>query len=60
MRVPPGATEPLEALVLTGRPLDEPVARHGPFVMSTRAELMEAIEDFNAGRTGRIAVAGRT
>ena len=53
------APGPLDALVLTGRPLDEPVARYGPFVMNTRAELVEAIEDFNAGRMGRIAATGR-
>jgi len=41
---------PSEVLVLSGRPLREPVARHGPFVMNTRAQLMEAVEDFQAGR----------
>ena len=56
--VPADAEEALDALVLTGRPLDEPVARYGPFVMNTRDELVEAVEDFQAGRMGRIAATG--
>ncbi len=46
--------EPMEVLVLSGRPLNEPVARYGPFVMNTREELIEAVEDYNAGRFGTI------
>ena len=39
-----------KALVIAGRPLKEPVAWHGPFVMNTTDELMQAIDDYQAGR----------
>jgi quercetin 2,3-dioxygenase len=42
----------LRVLLIAGRPIDEPVARMGPFVMNTRAELIEAYEDFQSGRLG--------
>jgi redox-sensitive bicupin YhaK (pirin superfamily) len=38
------------AIIVAAQPLGEPVARYGPFVMNTRAEIIQAIEDFNAGR----------
>ena len=49
-----GADGAAEVLLLGGRPLGEPVARHGPFVMNSRQELQEAFDDFRAGRMGSI------
>ena len=47
-----GPAPELEVVILGGRPIREPVAWHGPFVMNTRQELLEAFEDYQAGRLG--------
>ncbi|MGB3603862.1 pirin family protein [Gordonia sp. (in: high G+C Gram-positive bacteria)] len=42
----------MEILLLGGQPIREPVFQHGPFVMNTRQQVVEAMEDFQAGRLG--------
>lgn len=39
-------------LLMSGQPLNEPIAAQGPFVMNTRAELVEAYEEFRTGKFG--------
>lgn len=47
------ATEPLHVLLLAGMPLREPVVAHGPFVMNTEADIVQAMADYRSGQFGR-------
>jgi redox-sensitive bicupin YhaK (pirin superfamily) len=51
---PSDAKATLEVLLIAGVPLNEPIARYGPFVMNTQAEIRQAIEDYQLGRMGAI------
>ncbi len=42
--------EPAKAILIAGRPLGEPIAQYGPFVMNTNEQIYQAVEDFRAGR----------
>jgi hypothetical protein len=46
----PAADRDTRVLVVTGKPLDEPVARGGPFVMNARAAIEQACQDYEQGR----------
>ncbi|MBI2773620.1 MAG: pirin family protein [Chloroflexi bacterium] len=47
-------TPTFDVLVLGGRPIGEPVVQYGPFVMNTREEIVQAVQDYQAGRMGSI------
>ena len=44
------ADVPARALLIAGKPLGEPIAQHGPFVMNTKEEIMQAVSDYQAGK----------
>ena len=46
------AEDEAEILVLSGEPIDEPIASYGPFVMNTNDEIRQTIDDFNSGKFG--------
>lgn len=48
------ATQNSVILVLSGNPLNEPIVSYGPFLMNTKQEIIQAIEDFNAGKFGEL------
>jgi hypothetical protein len=54
LMAPADANEAFRVLLVGGQPLGEPVARYGPFVMNEESEIVEAIEDYRAGRLGSI------
>ncbi len=49
------ATEKSQLLILSGAPIDEPIAAQGPFVMNTQEEINQAIRDFHTGKFGTLA-----
>lgn len=46
------ADAPARALLVAGRPLNEPIVQYGPFVMNSKEEIFQAVQDFQAGRFG--------
>jgi redox-sensitive bicupin YhaK (pirin superfamily) len=42
-------------LLISGEPIDEPIVGHGPFVMNSKQEILQAMDDFSSGRFGAMA-----
>jgi quercetin 2,3-dioxygenase len=49
------AREESRLLIMGGEPIHEPIARYGPFVMNTKSELIEAVQDYQAGKLGHLS-----
>jgi len=49
------AGEDSRLLVMSGKPIEEPIARYGPFVMNAKNELAQAVQDYQAGRMGHLS-----
>ncbi|MGA0863358.1 MAG: pirin family protein, partial [Ilumatobacteraceae bacterium] len=58
MTLEASANAPFDVVLLGGEPIGEPVEQYGPFVMNTRAELAQAMEDFQRGRLGTVPANG--
>ena len=52
LRAPASNHSPARALLIAGKPLHEPIAQYGPFVMNTREQVMQAVHDFQNGKLG--------
>jgi redox-sensitive bicupin YhaK (pirin superfamily) len=49
------ATVPAKAILISGKPLGEPIVQHGPFVMNTKEEIYQAIKDYSEGRLAGVS-----
>lgn len=52
----PDANNDVTVLLLSGEPIAEPIVGYGPFVMNTQQEIVDAVNDFNSGKFGRMSV----
>ena len=50
LHAPTSNHSPARALLIAGKPLYEPIAQYGPFVMNTREQVMQAVQDFQKGK----------